>query len=189
VLDAGPNPPTRSSGTDDNVTGSEAGIVVSSWSSFSMLSMTPSSSVLSNRDIGEKSEYWCSFRRVQERKNGFVWAWDSRLAWSAAISLSLAPGRYCVSSRTLAKHSAHASRPQSLHIHDDEKIDVIQVSSRWGYQLYHKRDKDKSNGLPQVARTSLSRGLRIISGLRRWSCSSFNVGRSERATVIYKGRL
>jgi hypothetical protein len=148
--------------------------------------MTSSSSVLSNRDMGEKSEYWCSFRRVQERKNGFVWACDSRFAWSAAISLSLAPVRYCVSSRTLAKHSAHASRPQSLHIHDDEKIDVIQVS---GNNRITAETRDKRGGIPQVARTSLSRGLRMISGLRRCSCSSFNVGRSARATVIYKDRL
>src|SRR6266851_1248746 len=99
--------------------------------------MTLSSSALSNRDIGEKSENWCSFRRVHERKNGFVCACDSRFAWRAAISLSVAPGRYCVNSRTLAKHSAQASRPQSLHIHDDEKIDVMQVS---GKQItHHKR--------------------------------------------------
>lgn len=45
---------------------------------------------------------------------------------------------------------------------------------------------DKSDSAPQVARTSLSRGLRIISGLRRCSCSSFNVGRSARATVTYR---
>jgi hypothetical protein len=98
--------------------------------------MTPSSSALSKRDMGEKSENWCSFRRVHERKNGFVWAWDSRFACRAAISLSLAPARYCVNSRTLEKHSAQASRPQSLHIHDDEKIDVMQVSGKQG--IHHK---------------------------------------------------
>src|SRR5487761_996405 len=92
--------------------------------------MTPSNSALSNRDMGEKSENWCSFRRAHERRNGSLWACDSRFAWRAAISLSLAPGRYCVNSRTLAKHSAQASRPQSLHIQDDEIFDVMQVSGR-----------------------------------------------------------
>jgi hypothetical protein len=107
-----------------------------SSNSFSILSMTPSSSALSNRDMGEKSEKWCSFRRAHERKKGFAWVCNSRFAWRAAISLSVAPGRDCVNSRTLAKRSPQASRPQSLHIHDDEKVDVIHVSGR--QRIHHK---------------------------------------------------
>src|SRR5260221_8615298 len=120
-----------------------------------MLSMTPSSSALSNRDMGEKSENWCSFRRVHDKKNGFVWACDSRFAWRAAISLSLAPGRYCVNSRTLAKHSAQVSRPQSLHIHDDEKIDVMHVS---GGQAIHQKAATELN----VMKNRKSHGHRCL---------------------------
>lgn len=137
-----------------------------------MLSMTPSNSVLSNRDMGEKSEYWCSFRRVQERKNGFVWACDSRFAWSAAISLSLAPGRYCVNSRTLAKHSAHASRPQSRHIHDEEKIDVIHVSEKVRIRSRLEWEQRRTASRTHVAIARSSNDFRLAEMLlflfQRW---------------------
>src|ERR1700677_1708019 len=41
-------------------------------SNASISSIASASSALQNRDIGEKSFAWCSFRRVHARKNGLL---------------------------------------------------------------------------------------------------------------------